>query len=196
MSESTSSCELSPKNSVADLSSRDDHAADSPPSTSSPAVPNIGLATADETPLDDSHQSSQSLDHARPTTPDQHRRLTTSNDEQTITTADDRTQQELPRPVGSPGDLSSATQPLHSSPRSSSPTHPRPSSPYVMIEGTRHPVLNTSSFESTGLMYAHNLVLVDSDEMNTESATDVLSGTDQHYDDGDSFSSYEPTSGK
>lgn len=61
------------------------------------------------------------------------------------------------------------------------PLHPRPSSPYVMIEGRCHPVLNTSSFESTGLLYAHdNVVHVDSEDLNTESATDVLWEEDEN----------------
>lgn len=65
------------------------------------------------------------------------------------------------------------TKPQHDreSPR---PPPPRPSSPYLMIEGKT--VLNTSSFESTGLLYAHDtrVVQVTGDEVKVDSATDVL----------------------
>ena len=53
------------------------------------------------------------------------------------------------------------------------PRHPRPTSPFVILEGKKHKVFNTSSFESTGLLYAHEFE-GNNDEVKVESATDVL----------------------
>ena len=178
MCEPTSSIESSATSSV---DARDDHGAADPPSTSSPVqqqVESTGSASHESSLLlDNSQQSSHNLDHTDSSL-DRHRHLlSASNDEDTTAgqgSPPPRSSSPQRRP-SSPSPRSSSPQhrPSSLSPRSSSPQH-RPSSPYVMIEGTRHPVLNTSSFESTGLMYAHDLVLVESDEVNTESATDVL----------------------